>query len=163
MCTEVCLMGCEESEVIKGLFDALKCRVHRVECLVTGSDLKPNQQAFNTIVCVHDKEIDQENQLLSFGAVLDVEQQGLIIHVIEHSSSDGMQTTSVYELHRNGRNMTKQYEKLKKGNLSCDKKTRVEFFFFLFNFYHSRSCDDSLLISRRRKTTDRLNRFPYIY
>lgn len=41
--------------------------------------------------------------------------QGIIIHVIEHSSSDGMQSTSVYELHRTGRNMTKHYEKLKKG------------------------------------------------
>lgn len=115
MYTEVCLMGCEEDEVIKDLFDALKSRVHRVECLVTGSELKPNQQAFNTVVCVHDKEIDQENQLLRFGAVLDVERQGLIIHVVQHSSSDGMQSTSVYELHRNGRNMTKHYEKLKKG------------------------------------------------
>lgn len=174
-------MGCEESEVIKGLFDVLKCRVHRVECLVTGSELKPNQQAFNTVVCVHNKEIDQENQLLRFAAVLDVEQQvsffenyimtiflklntlqGLIIHVVEHSSSDGMQSTSVYELHRTGRNMTKQYEKLKKGNFISNNKFPFQHF-FLFQFYHSRSCDDSLFISRRGKTTDRSNRFPYIY
>ena len=68
-------MGFEENEVIKDLFEALKSRVQRVECLVTGSELKPNQQAFNTVVCVHDKEIDQENQLSRFGAVLDVERQ----------------------------------------------------------------------------------------
>jgi len=35
--------------------------------------------------------------------------------VIEHTSADGMQSMSVYDLHRSGRNMAKHYEKLQKG------------------------------------------------
>lgn len=35
--------------------------------------------------------------------------------MIEHTSADGMQSMSVYDLHRSGRNMAKHYEKLQKG------------------------------------------------
>lgn len=78
MSTKICLMGREDSDVIQGLHEALRNRVCRVECYVSRSDMKPNQDAFNTIVCLHDtqtREIDQESQMLKFGSILDVERQ----------------------------------------------------------------------------------------
>lgn len=75
MSTEVCLMGREDSEVIQNLKEALKNRVSRVECLISGNDLKPTQDSFNTIVCLHDREIDQENQMQKFASVLDVDRE----------------------------------------------------------------------------------------
>lgn len=42
-------------------------------------------------------------------------QQGLIIHVIDNASVEGLQAMSVYSLSRSGRSMAHRYEKLRKG------------------------------------------------
>lgn len=39
----------------------------------------------------------------------------MIIHIIDNAKIDGMQSMSVYNLHRSGRTMAHHYEKLRKG------------------------------------------------
>ncbi|KAJ9593408.1 hypothetical protein L9F63_015034 [Diploptera punctata] len=113
---QVCIMASEENETVKLLMEILESKVSLVQCVVTSTDTRLScKETFNTVVFFHLHEIDQDNQLLDFAAMLDVDHQGLIIHVIEHTSVDGMQSMSVYDLHRSGRNMAKHHEKLQKG------------------------------------------------
>lgn len=114
---QVCIMASEENETVKLLTETLESKVSMVQCIVTSMDMPRmrSRETFNTVVFFHLHEIDQDSQLLDFAAMLDVDHQGLIIHVIEHTSADGMQSMSVYDLHRSGRNMAKHYEKLQKG------------------------------------------------
>ncbi|XP_069674530.1 D-ribitol-5-phosphate cytidylyltransferase-like [Periplaneta americana] len=114
---QVCIMSSEENETVKLLAETLESKVSTVQCVVTTADATrfTSRETFNTVVLFHLHEIDQDNQLLDFAAMLDIDHQGLIIHVIEHTNADGMQSMSVYDLHRSGRNMAKHYEKLHKG------------------------------------------------
>lgn len=74
MSTDVCLMGQETSDIIQGLKESLKGRVNCVDYFKSESDVKSSVN-YNTVVCIHDKEMSQENQMLRLGSVLDLDRQ----------------------------------------------------------------------------------------
>ncbi|PSN56951.1 hypothetical protein C0J52_07429 [Blattella germanica] len=97
---QVCIMAPEENDAVKLLVESLESKVSLVQCVVTTSDMRlTGKESFNTVVFFHLHEIDQDNQLLDFASMLDVDHQSM----------------SVYDLHRTGRNMAKHHEKLQKG------------------------------------------------
>nr|CAD7413045.1 unnamed protein product [Timema cristinae] len=76
------------------------------EPLDYGSAIQPSK----TAVC---HELIEPTQVRAVATR--VHETGLIIHIITHTSTDGILNMSVYDLHQSGRNMLKQYKKFNKG------------------------------------------------
>ncbi|XP_066994862.1 D-ribitol-5-phosphate cytidylyltransferase [Anabrus simplex] len=114
---QVCILAPEETETVRLVAETLSAKVSTVQRILITADASHRnlKETFNTVIFFHLHEIDQDSQLLNFAAMLDVEKEGLIVHVIEHTNADGMQSMSVYDLHHSGRNMARHYEKLHKG------------------------------------------------
>ncbi|XP_073971937.1 D-ribitol-5-phosphate cytidylyltransferase-like isoform X2 [Rhodnius prolixus] len=115
--TDVCIITDFESDALNLLEDALKNKVASVK-IVLGTSSSKNQdngKKYNTVILLHRHEIQQDLHLVDFANLIDLDKQGLIIHIIDHASIDGMQSMSVYNLHRNSRKMAHHYEKLHKG------------------------------------------------
>ncbi|XP_075231136.1 D-ribitol-5-phosphate cytidylyltransferase-like [Lycorma delicatula] len=116
---DVCIISSEETSAVKMLEENLISKVavvKRVVGVLDSSQYHDNKQkTFNTVILFHMHEINQDEQLLDFAALLNTEKQGLIIHIIDNAKIDGMQSMSVYNLHRSGRTMAHHYEKLHKG------------------------------------------------
>jgi len=76
-------MASEENEAVKLLAETLESKVSMVQCVMTSMDTTrlTSGETFNTIVFFHLHEIDQDNQLLDFAAMLDVDHQVRIIGV----------------------------------------------------------------------------------
>ncbi|XP_014246359.1 D-ribitol-5-phosphate cytidylyltransferase-like [Cimex lectularius] len=116
--TDVCIISEDMSEELTTLSQGL---VHRVGTMRTmiGKLAKNrdmfNGKVYNTIILLHMHEIEQDLHLLDFANLIDMERQGLIIHIIHHASIDGLQNMSVYNLNRNSRKMAHNYEKFHKG------------------------------------------------
>jgi hypothetical protein len=70
-------MASEENETVKLLTETLESKVSAVQCIVTSMDMPRmrSKEIFNTVVFFHLHEIDQDNQLLDFAAMLDVDHQ----------------------------------------------------------------------------------------
>jgi hypothetical protein len=70
-------MSSEENETVKLLTEILESKVSMVKCVVTSMDTTrlTSRETFNTVVFFHLHEIDQDNQLLDFEAMLDVDHQ----------------------------------------------------------------------------------------
>ena len=70
-------MASEENETVKLLTETLESKVSMVQCIVTSMDMPRmrSRETFNTVVFFHLHEIDQDNQLLDFAAMLDVDHQ----------------------------------------------------------------------------------------
>uniref|UniRef100_A0A0A9Y6P3 2-C-methyl-D-erythritol 4-phosphate cytidylyltransferase-like protein n=1 Tax=Lygus hesperus TaxID=30085 RepID=A0A0A9Y6P3_LYGHE len=115
--SDVCIISERETEVLKLLADTLIGRVASLKTLVgsLSENSKENGKTYNNVVLFHHKEIQQDRHLLDFANLIDLERRGLIIHIIDHASIDGLQSMSVYNLHRNSRKMAHHYEKLSKG------------------------------------------------
>ncbi|KAF6206081.1 hypothetical protein GE061_017306 [Apolygus lucorum] len=115
--SDVCIISDRETEVLKLIADTLTGRVASLQTLVgsLSDKAKDNGKTYNTVVLFHHKEIQQDRHLLDFANLIDLERRGLIIHIIDHASIDGLQSMSVYNLHRNSRKMAHHYEKLSKG------------------------------------------------
>uniref|UniRef100_A0A1B6DTQ5 2-C-methyl-D-erythritol 4-phosphate cytidylyltransferase-like protein n=1 Tax=Clastoptera arizonana TaxID=38151 RepID=A0A1B6DTQ5_9HEMI len=116
---DVCVISEEKISAASLLVDSLSNHVSTVKRVIniTDSDhcsTEKKQATFNTVVLFHEHEI-QDQHLVDFSTMLDLDRQGLIIHVIDNANVDGMQSMSVYNLHRSGRTMAHHYEKLHKG------------------------------------------------
>lgn len=74
---QVCIMASEENETVKLLTETLESKVSMVQCIVTSMDMPRmrSRETFNIVVFFHLHEIDQDNQLLDFAAMLDVDHQ----------------------------------------------------------------------------------------
>nr|CAD7409297.1 unnamed protein product [Timema poppensis] len=107
---QVCIVAAEESDVVKRLCETLRCHVVHVKSFGDSP-----RGTFNTVVLFHIQQLDHDTQLLDLAAMLDFHKQGLIIHIIKHTSADGTLDKSVYDLHQSGRNMSEQYKKFNKG------------------------------------------------
>ncbi|KAK9504429.1 hypothetical protein O3M35_010763 [Rhynocoris fuscipes] len=116
-CTDVCIISDLESDALNSLEDVLKNKVASVKTVLGTSPSKnqDNGKKYNTVILFHRHEIQQDLHLVDFANLIDLDKQGLIIHIIDHASIDGMQSMSVYNLHRNSRKMAHHYEKLHKG------------------------------------------------
>jgi hypothetical protein len=70
-------MSSEENETVKLLTETLESKVSMVKSVVTSMDTTrmTSGETFNTVVFFHLHEIDQNNQLLDFEAMLDVDHQ----------------------------------------------------------------------------------------
>lgn len=113
--TDVCIITDEENEAVGLLHDSLHDKVGSLEVVVGDPSSKNLDKTYNIVILFHSREIQQDLHLLDFASLIDLDKQGLIIHVIEHASVEGLQGVSVYNLHRNSRKMAHNYEKLRKG------------------------------------------------
>ncbi|XP_024216228.1 D-ribitol-5-phosphate cytidylyltransferase isoform X2 [Halyomorpha halys] len=113
--TDVCIITDEENEAVRLLSDSLHGKVGSLEVVVGDPSSKNLDKTYNIVILFHSREIQQDLHLLDFASLIDLDKQGLIIHVIEHGSVEGLQGVSVYNLHRNSRKMAHNYEKLRKG------------------------------------------------
>ncbi|XP_049946117.1 D-ribitol-5-phosphate cytidylyltransferase-like [Schistocerca serialis cubense] len=130
--TRVCVVAAADTEAARLLAEELTPRVGELARITTGSLPEPGDSppgtppataaaapavtsTYNTVVFFHVHEISQDGQLLDLATVLDVEKQGVIVHVIEHPEGDGMRGVSALELHRSGRHMARHHEKLRKA------------------------------------------------
>lgn len=113
--TDVCIIAEEESGSVSLLSDSLQGKVSSVEVILGDPSAKDSGKTYNIVIIFHSREIQQDLHLLDFASLIDLEKQGLIVHVIEHASVEGLQGVSVYNLHRNSRKMAHNYEKLRKG------------------------------------------------
>jgi hypothetical protein len=70
-------MSSEENDTVKLLTETLESKVSMVKSVVTCMDTTriTSGETFNTVVFFHLHEIDQNNQLLDFEAMLDVDHQ----------------------------------------------------------------------------------------
>ncbi|KAE8747102.1 hypothetical protein FOCC_FOCC006102 [Frankliniella occidentalis] len=114
----VCIMATEDSEPAKLLSESLASHVQRVERVLTSNEdsvSRSSGQIFNNIIFFHASQIDMESPLLNFSSLFDLDNQGLIIHVLEQGNAEELQTMNVYDLQLSGQRMARQYQKLKKG------------------------------------------------
>ncbi|XP_039291047.1 uncharacterized protein LOC120352829 [Nilaparvata lugens] len=116
----VCIISEQQTASSKMLEESLSdkvLRIKRVDSVAEHSSPSTdhNQATFNTVIIFHMHEIQQDEHLLDFASLLDVDKNGLIVHIIDNARVDGMQSMSVYNLHRSGRTMAHHYEKLHKG------------------------------------------------
>ncbi|BES96042.1 Isoprenoid synthase domain containing [Nesidiocoris tenuis] len=115
--TDVCVISEKETDVLRLLVDSLAGRVSSLKTILgsPSEKAKENGKTYNTVVLLHHKEIQPDLHLLDFANLIDLDRRGLIVHIIDHASVDGLQSMSVYNLHRNSRKMAHHYEKLHKG------------------------------------------------
>ncbi|XP_046683756.1 D-ribitol-5-phosphate cytidylyltransferase-like isoform X1 [Homalodisca vitripennis] len=112
----VCIIAAEKTAVISQLLDSVGSVANAVRHIVStvcSSDV--DNLTYNTVIVFHEQEIQQDTHLVDFASMLDTDKLGLIIHVIDNASVEGMQGMSVYNLQRSGRSMAHHYEKLRKG------------------------------------------------
>lgn len=72
MTTKVCLVAEQKSDVLTALDEALRDKVADISTYVDGQETKPNPA--NIVICVHDREIDQGNQITLLADVLNVDE-----------------------------------------------------------------------------------------
>ncbi|XP_046982924.1 D-ribitol-5-phosphate cytidylyltransferase-like [Schistocerca americana] len=113
--TRVCVVAAADTEAARLLAEELTPRVGELARITTAAAAPAVTSTYNTVVFFHVHEISQDGQLLDLATVLDVEKQGVIVHVIEHPEGDGMRGVSALELHRSGRHMARHHEKLRKA------------------------------------------------
>lgn len=117
----VCIISEHQTPLVRMLEESLIDKVSCIRRVDSVSEPPPppsndhKQRTFNTVIIFHMHEIQQDEHLLDFASLLDVDKDGLIVHIIDNARVDGMQSMSVYNLHRNGRKMAHHHEKLHKG------------------------------------------------
>ncbi|XP_034234957.1 D-ribitol-5-phosphate cytidylyltransferase-like isoform X1 [Thrips palmi] len=114
----VCIMGTVDCEPARLLAQSLMSCVKTVERVVMSNEEDVQRSSglrFNNVVFFHTNQIDMERSLLNFAALFDLDNQGLIIHILEQENAEELQNMNVYDLQSSGRKMARQYHKLKKG------------------------------------------------